>query len=231
MASYLTIVQARMGSTRLPGKVMMEMCSKPVIWHVVERLKLAKKSDRIVVATSRDRRDDPLCEYLRQADIEYFRGSEQDVLDRFYETSKQYPSDAIVRATADNPLVDPVIMDETLAFFEREPFRYVKTKGFPLGIGIEVFTAELLEEAHRMAQMDCEREHVTPYMYTRQSSCGIYESRIPTDKTRLTMDTSEDFELIRDIYDHLYQGYHGFLLVDIIKHLKTENPANTNIAQ
>ena len=231
MASYLTIVQARMGSTRLPGKVMMEMCSKPVIWHVVERLKLAKKSDRIVVATSRDRRDDPLCEYLRQADIEYFRGSEQDVLDRFYETSKQYPSDAIVRATADNPLVDPVIMDETIAFFEREHFRYVKTKGFPSGIGIEVFTTELLEEAHRMAQMDCEREHVTPYMYTRQPSCGIYRSRIPTDQTRLTMDTSEDFELIRDIYDHLYHGHHGFLLVDIIKHLKTENPANTNIAQ
>lgn len=221
MASYLTVVQARMGSTRLPGKVMLELCTKPVIWHVVERLKLSKKGGKVVVATSQSRSDDSLCDYLKEADIEYFRGSEHDVLDRFYRASGQYPSELIVRATADNPLVDPIIMDETIAFFEREKFRYAKTKGYPPGIGIEVFDTDLLEEAYRNAHSDYEREHVTPYMFTAQPNHGDYKSMIQYDEPRLTMDTSEDYELIRDIYEQLYQGRHDFFMADILAYMKT----------
>lgn len=225
MASYLTIVQARMGSTRLPGKVMLELCSKPVIWHVVERLKLSKNTDKIIVATSLESSNDPLCNYLKETGIDFFRGSEQDVLDRFYHASKQYPSDAVVRATADNPLVDPVIMDETIAFFEKGNFRYVKSEGFPSGIGIEVFSTEMLDEAHGMAHNNYEREHVTPYMYSVQQSHGSYGSTVPADQYRLTMDTPKDYELMQDIYKHLYHGFHSFFMEDILKYLNNREPA------
>jgi spore coat polysaccharide biosynthesis protein SpsF len=220
MISYLTVVQARMGSARLPGKVMLELCSAPVIRHVVERLGLSNKTGRIVVATSVNGSDDSLCGYLQGAGIDYFRGSETDVLDRFYQVSQCYPSDAVIRATADNPLVDPKILDETADFFERERFRYVKTHGFPVGVGIEIFTTELLEQAHRMSQSGFEREHVTPYMYTAQQSHGAYVSGHPTGQYRLTMDTRQDYELIRDIYEHLYHGVHDFFLDDILGYLK-----------
>ena len=154
MDKYVAVLQARMGSSRLQGKVMRDLCGKPIVWHVAKRVGLSKRIGRIVVATSVQPSNDLLCEFLKSAGIAYYRGSETDVLDRFYRVSEMWPSHAIVRVTCDNPLVDPKILDETIGLFEEASWRYVKTQGFPAGIGAEVFTAELLREAYLTAQTE-----------------------------------------------------------------------------
>ncbi len=222
MDKYLAVLQARMGSTRLPGKVMLDICGKPVVWHVAQRVGMSSKISRIVVATSVCPTNDLLCKYLQSAGIAYFRGSETDVLARFHNVSKRWPSHAIVRVTCDNPLVDPKILDETISFFEEMRPRYVKTQGFPLGIGTEVFTAELLREAYLAAQTAYEREHVTPYMYTAQPSRGYYKCRMDLSDIRMTMDTAQDYEFIRDVYAHFFRGAHDFFLADILDYLRSQ---------
>lgn len=222
MYSYLGILQARMSSARLPGKVMLTLCGKPVVWHVIERLKLSKKIDKIVVAISSQSADDTLAGYLKEKGVECSRGSEQDVLERFHKASMEFPSYAVARATADNPLVDPVILDKTIEFFEKEHYRYVRTKGFPAGIGVEVFETGLLGETFRNARSSYEREHVTPYMYTTQQSHGEYTCGGESGNVRLTMDTMEDYEFIKDIYGHFFKGAHDFFLDDILRYLNDE---------
>ena len=221
MVSYLAVIQARMGSTRLPGKVMLDLCGWPVIWHIVERMKLSKKLDQIVVATSTQSKDDPLYEYVKKTGTNCFRGSESDVLGRFYSVSQKFPSKVVIRETADNPLVDPKLLDETIDYFEKERFQFVRTRGFPTGIGIEVFETELLHEAHTNAHSESEREHVTPYMFAAGRKYGEYASGRPLEGYRLTLDTKEDYELIREIYEHLYKGAHDFFLDDILRYLES----------
>jgi spore coat polysaccharide biosynthesis protein SpsF len=160
---------------------------------------------------------------LQNAGLAYVRGSETDVLGRFYQALRRWPSHAIVRVTCDNPLVDPKIMDETIGVFEETSWRYVKTQGFPVGVGVEVFTSELLREAHAAAQSAYEREHVTPYMYTAQTNHGCYKSREDLSDIRMTMDTARDYALIHDVYKHLYRGSHSFLLGDIMDYLQSQN--------
>lgn len=222
MISYLAVIQAHMRSKRLPGKVMMDLCSKPVIWHVAERLKISKEIEYIVVAASEDNNDDILCDYLHEAGVDCFRGSEEDVLDRFYRVSQMHPSDAIVRVTSDNPLIDPRILDETVAFFENEQFDYVRTAGFPAGIGAEVFKPGLLQKAFEQAHTAYEREHVTPYMYTGRENSGAYMCGDALEYIRLTIDTENDFQNMQDIYRHLYKGKHDFFLDDILNYLKVK---------
>jgi spore coat polysaccharide biosynthesis protein SpsF len=220
MHKYLAVIQARMNSERLPGKVMLELCGRPVIGHVIDRLGISKKVDRIIVATTTNDSDDSLCEYLDKEYIDFFRGGENDVLGRFCEASRRYPSHSVVRATADNPLIDPKVLDETIRYSEDSGYRYVRTKGFPIGTGAEVFSSELLDEAGRNAKSAYEREHVTPYMYTSQENHGVHEYGGEYAGLRLTMDTRDDYEFIRDIYEHLYRGGHVFYIEDILRYVK-----------
>lgn len=223
MIPYLAIVQARMGSSRLPGKVMANLCSKPVIWHVVERLKLSERVGAIVVAIPAGAKDDVLFTYLSEIGAEVFRGNENDVLSRFFHASRLYPSNAVVRVTADNPLFDPKVLDKTIAYFEKGNFSYARTGGFPLGVGAEVFAASLLEEARDRASSAYEREHVTPYMYTSQESHGVYDCGKNQGHIRLTVDTEEDLIFMGKIYGHFFKGVHDFFLDDVLAYLKEEN--------
>lgn len=222
MISYLAVIQAHMSSTRLPGKVMMELCSMPMIWHVIERVKLSKNIDRIVVAASLHSNDDILCNYLRTTGTVYLRGSEKDVLDRFFRISQIVPSEAIVRITSDNPLIDPKILDETISLFEKEHLDYVRTEGFPTGIGAEVFKTDLLKKAFDNAHTAYEREHVTPYMYTGQENSGAYTCGDVLGYLRFTVDTKEDFQNMQEIYSRFFKGTHDFFLEDILNYLKTK---------
>ena len=223
MIPYLAIVQARMGSSRLPGKVMADLSSKPLIWHILERLKLSKKVSAIIVAIPQGVKDDVLYAYLHSIGAEVFRGDESDVLARFYQASRKYSAQTVVRVTADNPLVDPKILDETIGYFEKKRVCYVRTGGFPLGIGTEVFTSSLLEEANNRATSAYEREHVTPYMYTAQKSHGVYDSGKNAEHIRLTVDTEADLIFLRKIYAHFFKGVHNFFLDDILAYLTEKN--------
>lgn len=241
MSNTIAVIQARMGSNRLPQKVMMDIQGRPMIWHIIERVKQANLIDRIVVATSTKTIDNPLENYLKSNGILCYRGSENNVLERFYEASFTYGGDTIVRLTGDNPLIDPRIIDKTISFFYSSGLRYVSNiqqpEGkctFPVGIACEVFSAELLKEAYYGAQEAYEKEHVTPYMYYKQKSIGCYSNNLDVSNYRFTVDTIEDFNLVQAIYAQFFKGKHNFYLDDVIAFLK-EHPElaeiNANIKQ
>lgn len=224
MQKTVVIVQARMGSKRLPGKVLKEIMGKPMLWHIAERVKRAKQIDEIVVATTNKKEDDDLQKFLVSTGISCFRGSEDNVLERYYLAAKKHRATTVVRLTADNPLVDPIIIDETISFFHNNTFRYVSNaelpigkRTLPLGLGCEVFSFKLLEEAYMNASEGYEKEHVTPYMYFKQNSIGCYSIDSDFSNYRFTVDTIEDFEHISEIYRQLYHGDHNFYLEDIIR--------------
>ena len=231
------IIQARMGSTRLPGKVRRELCGKPMLHHIVQRIKQVASIDTIMLATSICQEDTAVEVFADSVEIPCFRGSEEDVLARFYEAARLLDgkeNDVILRLTADNPLVDPVVLQELLTYFEGSSYSYASTSGYPLGLGGEVFTFCALEEAYRLAEKPYEREHVTPYMYRDPKQIGRLIS--PKDYThyRFTVDTPEDFTFAEAVYDALYHGAHDFYLADIIEFLD-HNPQiqeiNCNVLQ
>lgn len=232
------IIQARMGSTRLPGKVMMDLCGKPVLWHVLERVKQATLIDDIVVATSSEQADDRIDNFCRINGINCFRGEESDVLSRYYYAAKQYPADAIVRITADCPLIDPYVIDTVIACFRDSSCEYAANFGeertYPRGLDCEVFRASLLKRAFHEATEEYEREHVTPFMYWKQDNIAHVARQQDDSSMRWTLDTKEDFQLIEEIYRQFYHGKHDFYTEEILAFLK-ENPAicklNQNIKQ
>lgn len=220
----VAIIQARMGSTRLPEKVMKELSGKPIIWHIVERAKMAKYVDNVVVATSTNDTDTPLFNYLTSIGVTCIRGSEEDVLGRFYAAAVETDADVIVRLTGDNPLVDFKVLDETIHHFQQSGLAYVSSidvptipKPIPLGTGSEVFSFEKLAEAYLHAREDFEREHVTPYMYGGKPSSSISEKY----SFRLTVDTEEDFLCVSKIYAYLYHGIHNFCNTEICECLNS----------
>ncbi len=221
MRKTVAIIQARMGSTRLPGKVLKEIVGKPILWHIIARVQQSTQIDEVVIATTNNKEDDELQKFLINTGVSFFRGSEDNVLERYYLAAKKYGATAIVRLTGDNPLVDPIIIDDTIRFFHNNSFRYVsdEKRTLPLGLGCEVFSFELLEEAYINASEGYEKEHVTPYMYFKQDSIGCYSINWNREllNYRLTIDTIEDFECISEIYRQLYRGNHDFYLREIIK--------------
>ena len=234
----VAIIQARMGSTRLPGKVMRDLCGKPVLWHVIKRVKQARLVDDIVVATSILKTDDTIYNYLNDIGVKCFRGSEDDVLSRYYYAAKQYPADAIVRITADCPLIDPHIIDKVISGFWASSCEYASNGGeerkYPRGLDCEVFTPNLLERAFNEATEAYEREHVTPFMYWKQDSILSVENDKDYADMRWTLDTIEDFQLIQEVYRHFYKGIHNFYMEEIYSFLK-DNPEiyqlNHNVKQ
>ena len=197
----LCIVQARLGSTRLPGKVLMTVNGVPLLEHEINRLKQSKKIDKIVVATGANRANDKIEDWCRRKKIDCFRGSEEDVLDRYYRCSLKYPAyGVIIRVTGDCPLIDPQVIDRVIDFFEKNHFDYasnVEPETFPDGLDAEVFTRQALAESAAQAKLSSEREHVTQFIrknvkYKRGNLAA------PKDyaKFRLTVDNREDFEVI-----------------------------------
>jgi spore coat polysaccharide biosynthesis protein SpsF len=221
------IVQARMTSTRLPGKVLKTVLDKPLLEYQIERLRRIKQADEIVIATTTNETDQPIVDFCNRLGLSYFRGSEEDVLSRYYETAVQYKADVVVRVTSDCPVIDPVLCDEAIGFFlkHQNDYNYLRLFQYPRGLDTEVFTFKVLEECYFEATTKPDREHVTPFIYRHPERYNVKYMSPATDYShhRWTVDTPEDFELVKRIIEELYPIKKGFDYVDILDVLK-KNP-------
>lgn len=208
----VSIIQARMASTRLPGKVLADIAGKPMLVRVVERARRAESPDEVVVATTRERQDDGLEDLCRNQGIPVFRGAAQDVLDRYWEAAQEFEAAVIVRLTADCPLIDPGLIDQTVhAFRTAEPpvdfaaNRLPWDRTFPIGLDVEVCSFEALGYAWREASEPHQREHVMPYLYENRDRFRVLHVRHENDlgHLRWTVDTPEDLVFVRAVYDRL----------------------------
>lgn len=205
------IIQARMGSLRLPGKTLKNLNEKPSLWHVYNRCKESKYVDMVIVATTKDKSDNQIEKFCKQYKIPYFRGSVNNVLSRYYETAKKFKLNTIARITADCPLIDPLTIDRVFQAHTAQKCDYVSNivpgkRTFPRGLDVEVFSFTALEKTFNEATEQMEKEHVTPRMW--QNKKGEYKiGKIVTAPKRLnrsyrlTVDYPEDFALIDMIYE------------------------------
>lgn len=202
------IVQARMGSSRLPGKSMKLLDKNPTIYHVITQLRNCKQVKNIIVATTDSKGDDIIEEFVKKMDISCYRGNSLDVLDRFYKCAKKYSLSHIIRITADNPLIDPNLVDNAITEYEKNDFDYVTNclkRTFPHGTEVEIFSFKSLEKSWLNAKKQYEREHVTPYIYNNPKSFKILniENKKNLSHLRWTLDTEEDLILIKKIINNI----------------------------
>lgn len=216
----VAVLQARMGSTRLPGKVMLPLDGKHVLQHVVHRTETARAIDRVVVATSQTTADDIVARYAERAGAGLFRGSESDVLNRMYRAAEREHADVVVRITADCPLVSPDVIDYITDCIITTGADYVANiigRTFPRGLDVEAFTFESFERVEELATDPHHREHVTPYYREHEehfdtvsvSSDEIFDKDWMHDRTdiRLTLDEADDYDLLRAVYEMVeYDG-------------------------
>jgi spore coat polysaccharide biosynthesis protein SpsF (cytidylyltransferase family) len=221
----VAIIQARMGSTRLSGKVLKEVMGKPLLWHMLNRLKHSKMIGEIVIATTTNATDDIIVKKVNDWGYKVFRGSENDLLDRYYKTAKKYKADIIVRLTADCPLIDPEIVDQAINEFTSGNYDLVGTSdSFPDGLDVTVYSFKALEKAWGDAKLPSEREHVGPYMVKhpelfKQKSIAFKE-HLP--HMRWTVDEDRDYMFVKEIFERLYKEGEMFYTEDILKLLKRE---------
>lgn len=229
MARVGIIIQARMSSSRLAGKVLMEHSGHAMLWHVVERCRESKKADIVIVATSIENSDDIIEAFCKEHDYVCYRGSLDDVLERFYKCANQHKLDYIVRVMGASPLLDASIIDgviDGLLASEGEGVRYVSNaleRIYPRGLDAEAFSFKALEEAQQHAITEEEREHVTPYMRKHfKTKPYIVEEDLRAD-FRLTIDEIDDFRLVNHIYEKFYKKGNLIDMKKVIVYLK-ENP-------
>ncbi|WP_371362956.1 8-amino-3,8-dideoxy-manno-octulosonate cytidylyltransferase [Sporomusa rhizae] len=221
----VAVIQARMGSTRLPGKILKDLLGQTVLQHVIERVQQVNNIDEVVIATTTLSHDDAVMEETVKCGVKCFRGSEDDVLARYYFAAKDNKADVVVRITSDCPLIDPLVTNEIVGFFKDKKDYDIVTNAasdlskrtYPRGLDTEVFSFEVLEKAFKQADKKYQREHVTPYIYETSPLIYYYTNETDYSKHRWTLDTEEDFDLIKKIYQYLYKGKHDFYLEDIIK--------------
>ena len=218
------IVQARMTSTRLPGKVLKEVLGKPLLEYQIERLRRVRLADEIVVATTTNATDQPIVNLCRRLGVSCTRGSEEDVLSRYYEAAKSHHADVVVRVTSDCPVIDPTVIDRVIAYFSQhsDEVDYVSNMlllTYPYGMAVEVFSFKVLEEAYIEARSQPEREHVTPFIYGHPERYQLANIAHAENLSfhRWTVDTKEDFALIEKIIDALYPGKPDFDTGDILE--------------
>lgn len=221
MSAVLAILQARMSSTRLPGKVLKPILGEPMLARQIERVRRAATIDRLVVATSTDTSDDPLATLCAELGVDYFRGSLDDVLDRFCRAAERHPSEHLVRLTGDCPLADPGVIDAVVRFHIDGGFDYSSNTlhpTFPDGLDVEVMRGSALAQAGREASDPFDREHVTPFLYhhPERFRLGSFERSPELSGVRWTVDYPEDYELVRRIYETLYPAKAEFALDDIL---------------
>ena len=230
----VVIIQARMGSTRLPGKVLLDLGGKPMLARVVSRCRQATMVDQVVIATSDDPSDDAIENYCLAQGYPCFRGSLHDVLDRYYQAARQFEASIIVRITADCPLIDPAVIDQVVsALIGREQelkWDFVANRlpppwkrSYPIGLDVEVCTFSALERAWKEAKEAHQREHVMPYLYEQEGRFQVLVlNHIPDyGDLRWTVDTPEDLALIRQIYSR-FDGGDGFSWMDVIELFQNE---------
>lgn len=213
-----------MGSERLPNKVLKEVLKRPLLSFLLERIK-AVPDVEIVVATTNKPEDDAIVSLCQKEGIKVFRGSESDVLERYYLAAKENHADVVVRITGDCPCIDPYIVHGVIQFYLKNSFDYVSNTlkwTFPRGMDVEVFSFKLLETTYNEAKNGPEREHVTLYIYNHPEkfALGNYARHTDASQYRLTVDTQDDFELIRRLIEKLYPSNPKYTLNDIIKVLE-----------
>jgi len=214
----IAIIQARMGSTRLPGKAFLDLCGEPMLARVIARCQRAKTLSRIVVATTTESADDVLCGLCTSRGWPFYRGSQQDVLDRYYQTAKQQQADVIVRITSDCPVIDAEVIDLTVGEFLRlQPdCDYVSNgeppRPFPRGLDVEVFHVRVLEQAWREARDPAFREHVTLYIHRHPEKFRVVPICADRDYSdqRWTVDTPEDRALVMEFFKHFGHDRFGW---------------------
>ncbi|TFE03936.1 cytidylyltransferase domain-containing protein [Jeotgalibacillus salarius] len=221
----VAIIQARMGSSRLPAKVMKRVLDKSLLEYQLERVKRTMLIDEIVIATTTRDSEQPIVDLCEKLSIALYRGSEDDVLSRYYEAAREFKADIVVRLTSDCPIIDPNIIDNIIEQFINNKCDYVSNtlkRTYPRGYDTEVFSFETLESAYLNGKSNFEREHVTPYIYQNQSSFNIEQMLGETDNShyRLTVDTIEDFILIEKIISTLYVKNNNFTNGDVMELLK-----------
>lgn len=216
----VAIVQARMNSSRLPGKVLRLLAGKPVLQHIHERLSECRLIDEIVFATSKEVSDNPIGDFCSTRNISSFRGSLDDVLDRFYKTAQQYRADVIVRITGDCPIIDPIIVDAVISGFLVGQYDCYGLGGdFPDGLDCTAFSLKAIEKAWREASLPSEREHVGPFIENNPEifKNGSLELFSGLSSFRWTLDEPQDFELLSLIFDELYVPGHIFYTQDVMQ--------------
>jgi spore coat polysaccharide biosynthesis protein SpsF len=228
------IIQARLSSTRLPGKVLLPLAGRPVLWHVVHRLRTAHRVDDVIVATSTAPDDDAVAAACTEWGVDHVRGSLDDVLGRFCLAIRKTGATAVVRVPADKPLVDADAVDEIVAAHIASGADYTTNMGAgwpadrscPFGLELEVAAAAALLNADAAACTNADREHVMPYLY--RADHGFKVHRVPArdpfapHTPRLNLDTPEDYEVIRRIYDALASGDEPIRLADVRELLARE---------
>lgn len=223
------IIQARMGSIRLPGKVMKNIGRKPMLQHVVERLDKSQLINKIIIAIAQEEHS-PLPKIIEEFNLGSFIGKKKDVLDRYYQTAKTYKTDVVVRVTSDCPLIDPEIVDKVIAFYLKHKGKidYVSNslkRSYPVGLDTEVFPFESLKWAWQKADKPYQREHVTPYIYEHPEVFRLANVKNNENLSymRWTVDEEKDLKFVREIYKRLYrENSKIFLMEDILTLLRKE---------
>lgn len=217
----LIIVQARMTSTRLPGKVLLPLAGEPMLARLVERLRRVRHADGIVIATTTNASDDPIAVLCAKLGVPCHRGSEHDVLSRYADAARLHGADVVVRITSDCPLIDPALIDQIIATYAEGGSDYVSNTlppTWPYGMAVEVFSAAALAQAHAEATQAAEREHVTPFFYWHPERYCLRNVASPVDLSqhRWTVDTPEDYELVRRLFETLHPTHPRFTQADVL---------------
>lgn len=215
----LAILQARVSSSRLPGKVLMPIVGRPMLRHELDRVRRAQTLDALVVATSAEPSDDPIAQLCTDAGVDCFRGSLDDVLDRFYQAALAHRARVIVRLTGDCPLVDPVLIDRVVEFFRDGGFDLAATADtFPDGLDVEAMRYDVLEQAWTAATKASDREHVTLFVRRQPGRfrIGRFVSGADLSHMRWSVDEPQDLEFVRRVYDALYPANPAFTTEDVL---------------
>ncbi|MEW6070046.1 MAG: aminotransferase class III-fold pyridoxal phosphate-dependent enzyme, partial [Candidatus Thermoplasmatota archaeon] len=220
-------VQARIGSTRLPGKVLRDIVGKPMLWHIVNRLKRSKLIDKIVIVTSTNEEDKAILEFGEKEGIETFAGSEEDLVDRHYQAAKKYKADVIVRITGDCPLVDPKVVDKIIKYFLDGKFDYasnIEKCTYPDGLDVQVLSYSALETIWKKCKKPLERELFSAYikLHPEKFKIGNVEQEQDLSHMRWTVDYEEDLRFVREVYKRLYKKGEIFYMEDVLQLLKKE---------
>lgn len=232
MLDNLVILQARMGSTRLPGKVLMQICGKPMIELQISRILRSKLISDLVVAIPDTRENDILEDYLKNLKVKVFRGSHQNVYERYLDTSRKFPSKSITRLTADCPFVMPDLLDEMLEYFNSIKTDYLSnalTESFPDGLDIEIFTSDALVRLQEFKLNQQEKEFVTLGIYNRPEKFLLekFESKIFLGDERWTVDYPEDFEFVTKVFRYFEHNMSTFNTNDVLSYIALD-PNNRN---
>ena len=205
----------------------MEIMRRPLLSYQIERLRFSKGIDEILIATTTNREDDPIVELAGKEDVKFYRGSEEDVLDRYYQAAKEYRADFIMRLTADCPLVDPARLDMMIkTFFLKDTDYIFPSPAHAEGANAEVFSFRALERAYHHSRLRSEREHVTQYFHNNPEMFRIVriENRTDDSKYRFTVDEKEDFQVLKSIIEELYNTNDSPFGVEEIKDFLDNHP-------